>query len=117
MFRRRFLLVLPLCFTFLSLSSISFANQKPPLHPITLNTARSSQLQEVPGIGPVTADKILKMRKSYGPFKSVDDLRAIKGIGPKRLEKMRKYLTIEKLSRKGDSKAAEKNPSVPSKPS
>ncbi len=48
----------------------------------------------MPGIGPVTADKILKMHKSYGPFKSVDDLRAIKGFGPKRLEKMRKYLTV-----------------------
>ena len=48
----------------------------------------------MPGIGPVTADKILKMRKSYGAFKSVDELRAIKGIGPKRLEKMRKYLTV-----------------------
>jgi hypothetical protein len=45
---------------------------------------------------PSTADRILKMRKSYGPFKSVDDLRAIKGIGPKRMEKMRKYLTVGK---------------------
>jgi len=36
------------------------------------------------------------MRKSYGAFKSVDDLLAIKGIGPKRLEKMRKYLTVGK---------------------
>ena len=50
----------------------------------------------MPGIGPVTAEKILQMRKAYGPFKSVDDLRAIKGIGPKRLEKMRKYLTVGK---------------------
>jgi len=48
----------------------------------------------VPGIGPSTADKILEMRKSYGAFKSVDDLLAIKGIGAKRLEKMRKYLTV-----------------------
>jgi competence ComEA-like helix-hairpin-helix protein len=54
-------------------------------------------LQQVPGIGPSTADKILEMRKSYGAFKSVDDLLAIKGIGPKRLEKMRKYLTVGKL--------------------
>jgi type II secretory pathway component PulK len=36
------------------------------------------------------------MRKSYGQFKSVDDLRAIKGIGPKRVAKMRKYLTVGK---------------------
>lgn len=72
------------------------AKKKPPLHPINLNTASSAELQQVPGIGPSTADKILKMRKSYGPFKSVDDLRAIKGIGPKRMEKMRKYLTVGK---------------------
>jgi competence ComEA-like helix-hairpin-helix protein len=72
----------------------SFAKKKPPLHPINLNTASALELQQVPGIGPATADKILTMRKSYGPFKSVDDLRAIKGIGPKRLEKMRKYLTV-----------------------
>ncbi len=51
----------------------------------------------MPGIGPSTADKILQMRKSYGAFKSVDDLLAIKGIGPKRLEKMRKYLTVGKV--------------------
>jgi competence ComEA-like helix-hairpin-helix protein len=70
------------------------AKKKPPLRPINLNTATSAELQQVPGIGPSTADKILKMRKSYGPFKSVDDLRAIKGIGPKRLEKMRRYLTV-----------------------
>lgn len=48
-------------------------------------------------MGPSTAANILKMRKSYGLFKSVDDLRAIKGIGPKRMEKMRKYLTVGKV--------------------
>jgi hypothetical protein len=36
------------------------------------------------------------MRKSYGAFRSVNDLMAIRGIGPKRLEKMRKYLTVGK---------------------
>jgi competence protein ComEA len=70
------------------------AKKKPPVAPININTANSEELQLVPGIGPVTAEKILQMRKSYGPFKSVDDLRAIRGIGPKRLEKMRKYLTV-----------------------
>lgn len=74
------------------------AKKKPPPAPININTANSEELQLVPGIGPVTAEKILQMRKSYGPFKSVDDLRAIKGIGPKRLEKMRKYLTVGKAA-------------------
>jgi competence ComEA-like helix-hairpin-helix protein len=83
---------------FLALTAVlvgtTFATKKPPLHPVNLNTATGAELQQVPGIGPATADKILKMRKSYGPFKSVDDLRAIKGIGPKRMEKMRKYITV-----------------------
>src|SRR5277367_4244899 len=68
------------------------AKKKPPAAPVNLNTATSEELQLVPGIGPATADKILQMRKSYGAFKSVDDLLAIRGIGPKRLGKMRKYL-------------------------
>lgn len=72
------------------------AKKKPPAAPINLNTATSEELQLVPGIGPATAEKILQMRKAYGSFKSVDDLLAIRGIGPKRLEKMRKYLTTGK---------------------
>src|SRR5271166_142957 len=74
------------------------AKKKPPAAPVNLNTATSEELQLVPGIGPATADKILQMRKSYGAFKSVDDLLAIRGIGPKRLEKMRKYLTVAKAA-------------------
>ncbi|HUK29869.1 MAG TPA: helix-hairpin-helix domain-containing protein [Candidatus Acidoferrum sp.] len=72
------------------------AKKKPPLKPVNINTANSEELQQVPGIGPATAQKILEMRKSYGAFKSVDDLLAIRGLGEKRLEKMRKYLTVGK---------------------
>ncbi|PYT54873.1 MAG: topoisomerase [Acidobacteria bacterium] len=72
------------------------AKKKPPLKTVNLNTATSEELQKVPGIGPATAEKILQMRKSYGAFKSVDDLLAIRGIGKKRLDKMRKYLTVGK---------------------
>jgi hypothetical protein len=53
--------------------------KKPPERPVNLNTANSEQLQQVPEIGPATAGKILQMRKTYGPFKSVDDLLAIRG--------------------------------------
>ena len=87
-----------LCFMFLGLlfAPAVGGKKKPPERPVNLNTANSEQLQQVPGIGPATADKILKMRKSYGPFKSVDDLLAIRGLGQKRLDKMRKYLTVGK---------------------
>ncbi len=79
------------------LVSASFATtKKPPLKPVNINLATAEELQQVPGIGPATAAKIVQMRKSYGAFKSVDDLRSIRGIGPKRLEKMRPYLTVGK---------------------
>src|ERR1700682_2601939 len=87
------LLFLAMC---LVVSALSAATKKPPLKPININSASSEELQQVPGIGPVTAEKILQMRKSYGAFKSVDDLLSIRGIGKKRLEKMRKYLTVTK---------------------
>ncbi|HEY1468802.1 MAG TPA: helix-hairpin-helix domain-containing protein [Candidatus Acidoferrum sp.] len=84
------------------------------MHPVNLNTASSAELQQVPGIGPSTADKILQMRKSYGAYKSVDDLLAIKGIGQKRLDKMRKYLTVGKTP---PTKAASSTkPAPPRKP-
>jgi len=76
--------------------AVSATTKKPPPQPVNINTATSAELQQVPGIGPATAEKILKMRKSYGAFKSVDDLLAIRGIGKKRLDKMRKYLTVGK---------------------
>ena len=100
---RPLLVVLLLCVAF---AGATAATKKPPLKPVNINTANSEELQQVPGIGPATAEKILQMRKSYGLFKSVDDLLAIRGIGKKRLEKMRKYLTVSKsaaLSRNGPS--------------
>ena len=93
MWTRTLAIYLSLCLLLLAVSS---ATKKPPPQPININTADSTPLQLVPGIGPSTAEKILQMRKSYGSFKSVNDLTAIRGIGPKRLEKMRKYLTVVK---------------------
>jgi competence ComEA-like helix-hairpin-helix protein len=72
------------------------ATKKLPLRPLNLNTATAFELQQVPGIGPSTADKILKMRKSYEAFKSLADLPAIEGFGPKRKKILRKYITLGK---------------------
>jgi len=93
----------------------AFAKKKPPAHPININTAGATDLQQVPGIGPSTAQKILDTRKSYGTFKSVDDLLAIKGIGPKKLEKMRKYLTVGKAPAKKQSTSPQ-TAAAPTKP-
>jgi competence protein ComEA len=57
--------------------------------PISLNTATAEQLDELEGIGPGTAQKILDWRKQHGGFGSVDDLKQISGIGPKRFESLK----------------------------
>jgi competence protein ComEA len=57
--------------------------------PVHLNTATLEQLDTLPGVGPVTAQKILDWRQTHGAFTSVDDLDAVPGIGPARLEQLR----------------------------
>jgi competence protein ComEA len=57
--------------------------------PVHLNSATIEQLDALPGVGPVTAQKIVDYRQEHGGFKSVDDLDAVPGIGPARLENLR----------------------------
>lgn len=60
---------------------------------VSLATADLAALDELPGVGPVTAQKIIDWRSSHGPFRSVDDLDAIPGIGPARIEQLRDLVT------------------------
>jgi competence protein ComEA len=60
-----------------------------PGGPVHLNTATLEQLDALPGVGPVTAQKILDYRQKNGAFTSADDLDAIPGIGPARLDTLR----------------------------
>jgi competence protein ComEA len=57
--------------------------------PVSLSSATVEQLDALPGVGPVTAQKILDYRAEHGGFRSVDDLDAVPGIGPARLEQLR----------------------------
>jgi competence protein ComEA len=57
--------------------------------PVHLNTATLEQLDALPGVGPVTAQKILDYRDQNGGFASVDELDAVSGIGPARMEQLR----------------------------
>lgn len=56
---------------------------------VQLSTATAEQLDELPGVGPVTATKIVEWRNTHGGFRSVDDLDEIPGIGPARIEQLR----------------------------
>lgn len=57
--------------------------------PVHLNTATLAELEALPGVGPITAQKIIDFRRRHGAFSSVDELDAIPGFGPARLEQLR----------------------------
>jgi comEA protein len=61
---------------------------------ININTASKEELTALPKIGPVTAERIIRYREDYGPFRAMDDLLKIKGIGPKTLERIRPFVTL-----------------------
>jgi competence protein ComEA len=90
--------------------AIAGAQKKPPAKPINLNTATIEQLEQLPGVGPVTAKDIIKFRQKSGPFRSVNDLLAIRRITKARLEKLRPYVTI-------GPPAPKPHPSAPAPPS
>jgi competence protein ComEA len=70
-------------------SSSSGSGAAAPAGPVHLNVATLDQLDALPGVGPVTAQKILDYRDKHGAFGSVDELDAISGIGPARLDQLR----------------------------
>jgi len=62
---------------------------------IDLNKATLSQLNSLPGIGPVIAERILELRQKSGPFKRVEDLMNIRGIGEKKFLKLKDLITLK----------------------
>jgi competence protein ComEA len=63
-----------------------------PAGPVSLSAATLEQLDTLPGIGPVTAQKIIDYRTSHGAFRSVDELDSVPGIGPARIETLRELV-------------------------
>lgn len=59
---------------------------------LDINHATVDQFERLPAIGPVLAQRIIEQRKAHGPFRSVEDLRRVKGIGEKRMERLRPLL-------------------------
>ncbi len=60
---------------------------------ININTATKEELMKLPGIGEQTAERIIQHRKIYGEFKRIEDIMNVKGIGQKKFEKIKNYLT------------------------
>lgn len=64
---------------------------------LNLNTATLAELKTLPGIGDVLAQRIIDYRDAHGGFASVEELDAVEGIGAKRLDAIRDYITVEEL--------------------
>ena len=61
---------------------------------VNLNTADATELQRLPGVGPAMAERILDFRKEHGKFDDISQMQDVKGIGPKKFEKMQGFLRV-----------------------
>ena len=71
---------------------------------LNLNTASATQLQELPGIGVSTAARIVEYREKHGPFKKIEDLMNIRGIGEKSFLRLKPLITVTPSARKREGK-------------
>lgn len=62
--------------------------------PVDLNRATAADFDQLPGVGPVLARRMVDYRKSVGRFHAVEDLRAVKGIGKKKFERLKPFVTV-----------------------
>lgn len=68
--------------------------QQVSLTAVNINTAPAEELQELPGIGPVLAQRVVEYRQAHGPFTSVDQIKEVKGVGETLFEKVKDRLTL-----------------------
>jgi len=61
---------------------------------LNLNAVTSNQLETLPGIGPALAERILSYRKNHGLFRNIEDIMNVSGIGEKRFESIKEYITV-----------------------
>ena len=61
---------------------------------ISINNATFDQLVKLPGIGEITANRIIEYRNVYGPFINLEDIKFIYGIGDKKYEKLKEYICL-----------------------
>ncbi|TCC32477.1 ComEA family DNA-binding protein [Kribbella sindirgiensis] len=63
-----------------------------PTAPVNLNTATLDQLDALPGVGPVLAQRILDYRTQNGPFTTIDQLQEVPGVGPKKFDSLKPHV-------------------------
>ena len=61
---------------------------------VNINTAGKGELVKLPSIGPVTAERIMRYRTDFGRFNTIEEVKNVKGIGSKTLEKLKTHITL-----------------------
>lgn len=62
---------------------------------VNINKANQEELAKLPDIGPKIAEEIIKYREKNGPFKNIEDIKKVSGIGDKKFEKLKDLITVE----------------------
>lgn len=60
---------------------------------VNINTADAAALETLPGVGPVTAERIIEYRQAHGPFAAVEEIQDVSGIGPATFERLKDHIT------------------------
>jgi competence ComEA-like helix-hairpin-helix protein len=74
---------------------------------VDLNSATAAELIQLPGVGEVIAQRIIRHREISGPFRSVNELLVIRGISRKKLEALRPLVTVKRKEKQGEGKTGE----------
>lgn len=75
--------------------SASTTPQSTPITLLNINYATQEELEKLPGIGPVLAQRIIEYRETYGPFTDIEELLNVEGIGQALLDRIRHLITVE----------------------
>jgi len=94
LFRKSAALAVLVCFLLVPLAAMGLAQAETGKAKVNINSAGLNELQSLPRIGPKLAQRILDYRKEHGPFKRVEDLLKVKGIGEKMFRNFKDLVTV-----------------------